>query len=363
MGFARTRCDHCVFVWRKGTTHIIVPVYVDDPTIVGRTKADKDAVKAELARRFKPRDLGPISLLLAVGITRDRAKRRLSMDQRRYTQDMLDTFGMTDCSPVLTPMDPNTRLSASMSPQTPEEKAEMVGVPYINAVGALLYLAIATRPDIAHAVGVLSRFSKNPGPRHWTAVKHLFRYLKGTLDYKLTFWPDESGEPFTSFVDADHGGNPDDGRSTSGFVLKIGSGAVSWSSKPQTTVALSTTEAEYVAACYAGREVLWLRNLLSELGFEATAAPSRLRIDNQSAISVAKNPEHHGRMKHLDLAFYWLRDTVEAGLITVDYIPRSQMPADALTKALGAAKVAECARMMGLTSPSGGSVEDGDGSV
>jgi hypothetical protein len=124
-------------------------------------------------------------------------------------------------------MDPNVWLSAAMSPQTPEEKAEMVGVPYINAVGALLHLAIATRPDISYAVGVLSQFSKNPGPHHWTAVKHLFCYLKSTLDYKLTFGPDGSGEPFTAFVDADHGGNPDNGRSMSGFVLKIGAGAVS----------------------------------------------------------------------------------------------------------------------------------------
>jgi hypothetical protein len=165
----------------------------------------------------------------------------------------------------------------------------------------------------------------------------------------LTFGPDGSGEPFTAFVNADHIRNPDNGRLTSGFVLKIGTGAVSWSSKLQTTVALSTTEAEYVAACYAGREVLWLQNLLSELGFQSDCAPSQLRMDNQSAISVAKNPEHHGQMKHLDLAFYWLRDTVEAGLITVDYILTTQMAADMLTKALGAVKVAEGVKMMELT--------------
>jgi hypothetical protein len=349
MGFHHTCYDHCMFVWKRSTTHVIVPVYVDDLTIISKTKVDKDAVKAELGQRFKLCDLGPISMLLAVGITRDRSKRQLSMDQCHYTQDMLDTFGMSDCLPVLTPMDPNVQLSAAMSPQTPKEKAEMVGVPYINAVGALLYLAVATCLDILYVVGVLSWFSKNPGPCYWTAVKHLFCYLKGTLDYKLTFGPDGSGEPFTAFVDADHSRNLDNGRSTSGFVLKIGTGAVSWSSKLQTTVALSTTEAEYVVACYASREVLWLQNLLSELGFESDCAPSWLRMDNQSAISVAKNPEHYGQMKHLDLAFYWFRDTVEAGLITVDYILTTRMAADMLTKALGAVKVAEGVKMMGLT--------------
>jgi hypothetical protein len=257
MGFHHTCCDHCVLVWKCGTTHVIVLVYIDKLTIISKIKADKDAVKAELGRRFKLCDLGPISMLLAVGITQDCSKRQLSMDQQRYTQDMLDTFGMSDCSPVLTPMDPNMQLSAAMSPQTPEEKAEMVEVPKINAVGALLYWLLP--PDqISCMRWECSRFSKSPGSRHWTAVKHLFSYLKGTFDYKLTVRPDGSGEPFTAFVDADHGGNPDNSQSISGFVLKIGTGAVSWSSKHQTTVALSITKAKYVAACYASREVLWL---------------------------------------------------------------------------------------------------------
>ena len=211
----------------------------------------------------------------------------------------------------------------------------------------MLYLATCTRPDIARTVGVLARYSKNPGMAHWKAVKHLLRYIKGTLDYKLTYAPDDSGELFTAYSDADHGGDRDSGRSTSGYLMKIGTGAVSWSSKLQSTVSLSTTEAEFIAACYAGREVLWLRNLLSELGFEPTTS-STLRIDNQSAISVAKNPEHHGRMKHLDLAFFWLRDEVARGRIVVKHLAGVDMPADLLTKSLDRVKVAEFRQMMGL---------------
>jgi hypothetical protein len=226
----------------------------------------------------------------------------------------------------------------------------MKSVPYIHAVRSLMYLAIATRPDIAYAVGVLARFNSNPGKAHWNAVKHLFHYLKGTIDYKLTYGPTVtslSSELFQSYSDADHGGAKDSGRSTGAYVVKIGTGAISWSSKLQTIVTLSTTEAEYIAAVSAGQEILWLRNLFSELGYKCKG-PSTLHIDNQSAVSVAKNPEHHGRIKHLDLHFYWLRDVVESGQISVVHIPTTKMPADLLTKSLTWAKVELCREMLGL---------------
>jgi hypothetical protein len=165
-----------------------------------------------------------------------------------------------------------------------------------------MYLAISTRPDIAHSVGVLARFSANPGQAHWAAVKHLFCYLQGTLDYKLTYEPDPySSSLFSTYSDADHGGCKGTGRSTGAYIVKMGTGAVSWSSKLQSIVALSTTEAEYVAAVAAGVEVCWFRNLFTEFGFNLSTSPSPLFVDNQSALAVAKNPEHHGQMKHLDL--------------------------------------------------------------
>ena len=143
----------------------------------------------------------------------------------------------------------------------------MATVPYINAVGALMYLAVCTRPDIAYTVSSLARFNSNPGPKHWQAVKHLFRYLKGTVDLKLTFAPDPtSSERFITYSDADHAGDPDRKRSTGGYLVKMGTGAVDWSSKLQTVVAQSTTEAEYLAAVQAGREIAWMRNLFAELG-------------------------------------------------------------------------------------------------
>ncbi len=215
-------------------------------------------------------------------------------------------------------------------------------------LGSLMYLAIATRPDLAQAVGILGRFSSNPGIQHWKAVKHVFRYIKGTMDMKLTYAPNpDAPELFSTYCDADHAGCPDSGCSTGAYVVKIGTGAVSWSSKLQSITTLSTTEAEYVAAVSAGQEILWMRNLLGELGF-ALPSSSTLHMDSLSAISVAKNPEHHGRMKHLDLRFFWLRDVVNEGVIAIAHCPTSLMPADALTKNLSFTQFDACQKMLGL---------------
>jgi hypothetical protein len=154
-------------------------------------------------------------------------------------------------------------------------------------------------------------------------------------------------ERFLTYCDADHGGDVERRKSTTGYMVKVGSGVVAWSSKLQPVVALSTTEAEYVAAVAAGKEICWMQQLLKELGF-TSPAPSTLYIDNQSAISVAKNPEHHGRMKHLDLSYFWLRDKVVEKRIQVVHLRTEDMPADLLTKALSKPQVAKLRRMMGL---------------
>jgi len=183
-------------------------------------------------------------------------------------------------------------------------------------------------------------------------VKHVFRYLKGTLDLKLVYGPtaDQAQEVFVTYSDADHGGNSDSGKSTGGYLVKLGTGAVSWSSKLQAMVALSTTEAEYIAAVEAAKEIMWMRQFLGELGYSSSSSssPSTLLMDNQSAISVSKNPEHHGRMKHLDLRWYWLRDAVDCGRIKPEFIPTEDMAADILTKSLMRPYVEKCRGLMGL---------------
>ena len=348
MGFHRVLCEHSIWIFKREDTQIIIPVFIDDVTIASKSMQDIDRVKKELKSHFKLRDLGPTTWLLGVEIIRDRSKRILSLNQSQYILSLLKRFNLSDVNPVTTSIDPGSKLSFSMSPTTPEEIEEMHSVPYLQAVGSLMYLATATHPDISYAVGVLARFSKNPGMTHWKAVKHLFRYLKGTLDYKLTYAPDPTNtELFTTFTDADHAGNPDNGRSTGGYAVKMGTGAISWCSKLQSIVALSTTEAEYVAATSAGQEILWLRNLFKELGYTLSKS-STLWTDSNSALSVAKNPEHHGRMKHLDLRFYWLRNEVEKGTINIQHLRTDEMPADVLTKPLARIKLTEMANKLGL---------------
>ena len=349
MGFAKTYSDASLYIFDQDNVKVIVPVFVDDITLASKSAAKLDYFVTELGKQFKLRDLGPTTFLLGVEISRNRKERKLHLSQRQYIVNKLEEFGMSDCKPVGTPMIPGSKLSSDQSPKSEDEKAKMINVPYINAVGSLMYLATMTRPDIAYTVGVLARFNSNPGQAHWNAVKHLFRYLKGTVELKLEYGPDETigSEMFATYSDADHGGNKDNGKSTTGYMVKLGSGVVAWKSKLQPVVTRSTTEAEYIAGGAAGTEICWMQNMLKEMGY-TPSAPAKLYVDNQSAISVAKNPEHHGRMKHLDLCFYWLRDQVDMKKIVPIYLQTEDMPADLLTKALPKPQVMKLRREMGL---------------
>jgi hypothetical protein len=350
LGFKKVESDNALWLYQKDSVRIILPVFVDDMTLVSKDKSAINSVIDQLEKHFKLRRLGSLEFLLGVKIERDRSRRTLHLSQSQYILNMLDRYGFSSCSPVSTPMNPGFTLSHSQSPSTPAEVEEMRSVPYISAVGSLLYLAIATRPDIAYTVSVLARFNTKPGPAHWAAVKHLFRYLKGTKDYRLSYTPDSTtSELFVGYSDADHGGDKDTGYSTGAYVVKMGTGAVSWRSKLQDVVTLSTTEAEYTAGVHAGQELLWFHNLLSELGYTFTS-PHTLYIDNQSAIAFSQNPEHHGRMKHLDLKFFWLRDQVtKFKTLSTAHCPTNFMPADILTKPLPLVKVHAGCKQLGLT--------------
>jgi hypothetical protein len=351
LGFACIRSDSSVFIWEKDGVKVIMPVFVDNITLASKSKEKIAEIKSLLAQCFKLRNLGPTSFLLSVQIDRKRTARTLHLSQRQYTLYLLDRFGFADCSPVSTMLDPGSRLDMSQCLQMPEDDEFMRDKPYVSAVGALMYLAIATHPDIAHTVGVLCCFMSKPSPAHWKAAKHLFCYLRGSVDHRLTYAPDPScSQLFTTYSDTDHGGNPDNGRSTSAYIVKMGTGAVSWMSRLQSIIALLTTEAELISAVSAGQEIVWMRLFLGELGYSFDA-PSLLLVDNQLAIQVAHNPDHHRRMKHLDLRFFWLRGMVNSGVIAMRYVPTTDMAVDLLTKALARVKVAAALPQLGLTAP------------
>ncbi|XP_033224575.1 secreted RxLR effector protein 161-like [Belonocnema kinseyi] len=201
------------------------------------------------------------------------------MAQPKYVQDVLKRFNMEDCKPVATPINPAVKLSKEMSPTTDEEKKGMSQIPYRNLTGSLMYLPTSTRPDIAYAVSALSQFNENPGEEHWKAAKRVLRYLKKTEKMEIVF--SETGEKLIGFSDADWGANIDDRRSYTGYLFKWAGGAISWSSRKQRTVAMSSAEAEYMALSEAAKETIYLRRFLSEvMGKLKTTV---ILCDNQSA--------------------------------------------------------------------------------
>lgn len=212
-------------------------------------------------------------------------------------------------------------------------------------VGSLLYAAMATRPDIAQAVSVVSKFNADPNAAHLTAVKRILRYLKGTVNLALKYERSELGT-LIGFSDADWAGDQDDRRSTTGNVFLLNGGAMSWLSKKQATVSLSTAEAEYVALSQAAQESTWLKRLLTDLGM--SDGPTVILEDNQGAIAIVKNPVNHSRMKHIDIHYHYIRECVKNGQIQVQYCPTVDMKADILTKPLTRQRFEHLRREIGL---------------
>ena len=172
-----------------------------------------------------------------------------------------------------------------------------------------MYLMLSTRPDIAFAVNQISQFCENPQPAHWTAVKRIFSYVQGTRDYGLRFGPSISVP--IGYTDSDYAGNTHTRQSTSGFIFILNGGPIAWSSRRQQCIALSTTEAEYVAACEAAKESVWLRRLLLEI-IPDWKQPIPLMCDNISSIELTRSPKFHQRMKHIDVYFHFIRVCQEA---------------------------------------------------
>ncbi len=215
-------------------------------------------------------------------------------------------------------------------------------------MGGLLYISTKTRPDIAFAVGNVARFSSDPSKAHWQAVKRIMRYLQGSQDFGLRYERQkESVFTCTGYADADWGGSQDDRKSTSAYVFQANGAAISWRSQKQTCVALSTAEAEYVSLSAAAQEAIWLRGLLAEI-IGGEEKQMELLEDNQSAICMASNPVFHGRTKHVELKYHYVRDQVSKGHICLTYCPTERMIADALTKSLPANKFVQMREWLGL---------------
>uniref|UniRef100_A0AAV1UU28 Polyprotein n=1 Tax=Peronospora matthiolae TaxID=2874970 RepID=A0AAV1UU28_9STRA len=192
----------------------------------------------------------------------------------------------------------------------------MANVPFRNAVGCLMYLMVGTRPDLAAAVGVLSQFSADPCPTHWQALKRVLRYIQGTREYGIEYQA-TNNDKLHGYSDADWAGDVEARRSTSGYTFILNNGYVSWRSKKQSTVALSSTEAEYMALTEAAQEAIWLKALLCELDEMRSDEAVKIYEDNQGSIALAKNPEFHKRTKHIDIRYHFVREKVAEGTLVL----------------------------------------------
>ena len=220
----------------------------------------------------------------------------------------------------------------------------MCKVPYREAVGSLNYCAVATRPNIAFPVSLLAQFMENPGRVHWEAVKQVFYNLLGTKHWKLTYGTTDNG--LEGFTDAD-GSSQEHRHAISGYVFLMNGGAISWSSKKQSLVTLSTAESEYVAATYAAKEAQWLRRIIGEV-FQALKQPITLYSDSQSAIALTKDSSYHAQTKHIDIQYHFIRFKVQKKSINLIYCPTDDMTANILTKALPNIKAKHFAKSLGL---------------
>eukprot|EP00253_Pinus_taeda_P017285 PITA_17285 len=261
LSFTRSKADHCVYFKLIGDRVIYMVLHVDDMLLVGNDKEIIQDLKTHLSSKFDMKDLGVVNYILGMEIKRDWIKRKLWLNQRKYVETILQRFNMQDSKPMKVPIPVGVKLSAEQCPKTQEEEEDMSHAPYASAVGSVMYATVCTKPDIAHEVGVLSRFMSKPRKERWTTVKRVFKYLCGTSDYHLCY----HGRPGLDrvldihvFVDADWAGDLDQRRSTSGYVFNLFGGAVSWMIKKQRVVVLSTTKAEYMAATHASKETVWL---------------------------------------------------------------------------------------------------------
>jgi len=322
LGFLQSNADKCVYIATIDNKKIYLALYVDDGLILAPDTNVLNKITDSLKLEFH---ITTSDLKYFVGMEIVRQPKSIHIHQKNYIFKLLQKFNMVDANVVTTPADPNVRL------KKPANGEKQCNPPYREAVGSLLFLSIVSRPDIAYAVSVVSRYLDNYDNSHWTAVKRIFRYLKGTDNFGIVY----SNQPnaLIGYSDSDHAGDVDTRRSTTGYAFILSGGCITWASKRQSTVSLSTTEAEFIAACEATKEAVWLRKLLNDIEHPCVL-PTVLKVDNQRAIKLSKNPEFHRRSKHIDVRYQFICEKVKDCEIDTQYVATDNQCADIFTKAL-----------------------------
>ncbi|KAL0461128.1 UNVERIFIED_CONTAM: Retrovirus-related Pol polyprotein from transposon TNT 1-94 [Sesamum latifolium] len=299
IGFTMVEEDHCVYVKRSEKNFMILSLYVDDILLAGNNMEMIVATQKWLSSTFEMKDMGEAEYILGVKIHRDRSKKFLSLSQETYIKRIIERFCMHNANPVDTPMDKSCVLSKELCPKTEEEKKRMTKIPYASVVGSLMYAMMCTRPDLCFAVGMVSSLR------------------------------------LVGYSDADGSADRDERKSTSGYAFLLGGAAITWCSKKQPCISLSTMEAEYVACTSAVQEAIWLRSFLKSLRISAHINDAVvIYCDNTATIAYAKDPKYHGRTKHIDTRYHFIRDSIAQGEVILRHIPTNDMIDDPFTKPL-----------------------------
>jgi Reverse transcriptase (RNA-dependent DNA polymerase)/Integrase core domain/GAG-pre-integrase domain len=338
LGFTESDADPSLFILQYKDRSVYVLVYVDDMLIAAKDTADVSSVKEMLMSIFEARDLGDAKLFLGMEIERDRGAGTLKLSQKKYAHDVIARFGMADAKPASLPLSPGVKLSRDTG-----SPLDVLAFPYREVVGSLMYLSVCTRPDISQAVGALARYMSCPMKEHWDAAKAVLRYVKSSTGVGIQFG---GSKGLQGYCDSDYAGDIDTRRSTTGYAFVLNGGVISWSSRLQPTVAVSTTEAEYMSASSAVKEALWLRKLFVAFGIDAT--PVQMFCDNQAAIKLIKHPIASMRSKHIDVQHHFVRERAARGEVMFQYCPSSDMIADCMTKPLALSSFQKCLEGMGV---------------
>ena len=340
-GFRINQADKCVYSkFDNSNKGVIICLYVDDMLIFGTSQEEVDKTKTFLSTKFSMKDLGEADVILGIKIKRD--SKGLTLTQSHYIEKVVKRFQCDKSTPVSTPMDSSEKL-------LPNKGEPISQLEYSQVIGCLMYAMTSTRPDIAFAVGKLSRYTSRPSTSHWKALRRVLRYLKGTMAYGIAY----VGTPSTleGYTDASWISNMEDHSSTSGWVYLLGGGAISWASKKQSCITTSTMESEFVALAAAGKEAEWLRNLIHEIPlWPKPISPIAIFCDSQSTLAKAYSQVYNGKSRHLGVRHSSIRELITHGVISVVFVRTHNNLADHLTKSLAKELVYKSARGMGLKS-------------
>ncbi|KAJ7533740.1 hypothetical protein O6H91_13G062100 [Diphasiastrum complanatum] len=320
----RTHSDPNLYVLCFDGMVALIALYVDDLIITKNNQEMIDMIKKDLMEQFEMTDLSLMHYYLGVEVWQK--GHEVSLTQVKYVKELLHRFRLQDCKPVNTPIEPGKRLSKL------DESQSFDATMYRQLVGSLIYLT-TTRPDICYVVGIVSQFMAAPTETHWKTAKRILHYVKGTSEYGVIYRKHDGLSELCGYVDANWGGDYDDCRFTTGYVFQFCGSCFFWSSKKQSTIALSTTEAEYKAMFSAAQEAIWLRQILEEIGMRQKN-PTTLHSDNQSEIQLAKNLVFHARTKHIEIQYHFIRERLLSREIRVVHCSTEEQLADIFTKPL-----------------------------